>query len=72
MRKRNLILSLVANEVERMETWYNPLHQPEMTIPNEETILTWRSQAVTEKQWREIVRLAWEISPSLAVFMHWR
>ncbi len=72
MRKRNLILWLVANEVERMETWYNPLNQSELSIPTGDTIATWRSQGVSEKQWREIVNLAWEISPSLAVFMFWR
>ena len=72
MRKRNLILWLVANEVERMETWYNPLNQSELSIPNGETIATWRSQAVSEKQWREFVNLAWDISPALSVFMQWR
>ena len=72
MRKRNLILWLVANEVERMETWYNPLNQPELNIPNGETIATWRSQPISEKQWRDMINLAWDISPALAVFMYWR
>ena len=72
MRKRNLILWLVANEVERMETWYNPLNLSELSFPNGDTIPTWRSQTVSEKQWREFVNLAWDISPALSVFMQWR
>ena len=69
VKRRNLILQLLANEVERLTTWHNPLSQPELIIPGEETINAWRSQTIMEKQWRELVRLAWDIVPALAVFL---
>jgi len=50
-------------------TWYNPLSLSDRTIPGEETIATWRSQSITEKQYRDLVRQAWDISPEIAVFM---
>ncbi|CAH1801953.1 unnamed protein product [Owenia fusiformis] len=69
IRKRNLILDLLASEIERLVTWHNPLCLAELAIVGEETINAWRSKSVTEKQWREMARLAWEISPALAVFL---
>ena len=50
-------------------TWYNPLSQSELFIPGDEPIGAWRNKTVSEKQWRENARIAWEISPALAVFM---
>ena len=58
-----------SNEVERLVTWYNPLSRSDLLIPGEEDIATWRSHNVTEKQYRDLARLAWEISPELAVFL---
>ena len=69
IKKRNLILSLCANEVDRLVTWYNPLPDPELNIPGEETISAWRAQAVSDKQWRELVRISWDSSPSIAAFL---
>uniref|UniRef100_T1J2J9 Thymidine kinase, cytosolic n=1 Tax=Strigamia maritima TaxID=126957 RepID=T1J2J9_STRMM len=69
MKKRNLILGLLAVEIEFLVTWHNPLTQPELHIPGEETIAAWRSQPVTERMWRDTVRLAWDISPILAVHL---
>ncbi|KAJ8312892.1 hypothetical protein KUTeg_010265 [Tegillarca granosa] len=64
IRKRNVILSLVM-----MITWHNPLEIQELKVPDEEKIALWRSQPLTEKQWKEIARMAWEISPTLAVYL---
>lgn len=50
-------------------TWYNPLSLSDMSIPGEENIVKWRSQSITEKQWHEQTRTAWEIAPALAVFL---
>lgn len=58
-----------ANEVERLVTWYNPLSLSDRTIPGEDTIATWRSQSITEKQYRELARQAWDTAPELAVFL---
>eukprot|EP00106_Octopus_bimaculoides_P007153 XP_014774595.1 PREDICTED: phosphatidylinositol 4-kinase alpha-like isoform X3 [Octopus bimaculoides] len=69
MRKRNLILSLMANAIDAFITWHNPLELMEQRIPGEETITTWRNQIMTEKHYRETARLAWDISPILGVYL---
>jgi len=58
-----------ANEVERLVTWYNPLSQSDLLIPGEDDIATWRTRNISEKQYRELARLAWDICPELAVFL---
>ncbi|XP_041348000.1 phosphatidylinositol 4-kinase alpha-like [Gigantopelta aegis] len=69
IKKRNLILTIVACHVEALITWHNPLEAPELKIPDEEKIIAWRANPVSEKQWREIARITWEISPILAVYL---
>lgn len=69
IKKRNLILGLLAVEVEFLITWYNPMSSWERSIPGEETISTWRSQAVTDRATRDVARLSWEMSPTLAVYI---
>ncbi|XP_077996530.1 phosphatidylinositol 4-kinase alpha-like [Glandiceps talaboti] len=66
MKRRNLILSLVANEIERLATWSNPIGSQDLNIEGEDNIGTWRAQVISERTWRDNVRLAWEISPYLA------
>jgi len=66
---RLLVFRVQANEVERLVTWYNPLSQSDLLIPGEDDILTWRTHSVSEKQYRELARLAWDISPELAVYL---
>lgn len=70
-KKRNLILLLLANEIELLITWHNPLSLNELSIAGEESILKWINQSLTvfEKNWKDQTRLAWNISPSLAVFL---
>lgn len=69
IHKRNLILTLVGSAIEVFLTWHNPLEQLELRVPGEDTITAWRNQVISEKQWRDITRLAWDISPTLAVFL---
>ncbi|XP_065322836.1 phosphatidylinositol 4-kinase alpha-like isoform X1 [Gordionus sp. m RMFG-2023] len=69
MKKRNLLLTLLANEIERFCTWLNPLSNVNKVLPNEDTIVSWKSQTVSDKTWREMAKLAWSISPSLAVYL---
>lgn len=38
-------------------------------IPGEEHIASWRSKTITDKQWHDYTRLAWDISPELAVYL---
>ncbi|KAK6191311.1 hypothetical protein SNE40_003034 [Patella caerulea] len=69
IKKRNLILSLVAGAVDALITWHNPLEISELKVPDEDKIATWRSTPLTDKQWKELARLSWDISPILAVFL---
>lgn len=71
-KRRNLILSLLATEIEFLLAWHNPLSCPELVIPGEETIAAWRTQTVSqtaEKSLRDMVRVAWDVSPTLAVYL---
>jgi phosphatidylinositol 4-kinase len=69
IKKRNLILELLAQEVDILATWLNPLGAPELTVSAESTISTWRQMKSSEKTWREQVRLAWDLSPVFAVYL---
>ncbi|KAF8787808.1 Phosphatidylinositol 4-kinase alpha like protein [Argiope bruennichi] len=69
VKKRNLILGLLAVDIEFLITWHNPMSLQENSFPGEDVISTWRSQPMTDKTWKETARLAWEISPALAVYL---
>lgn len=70
LKRRNLILALIRREIERLSTWHNPLARPELSFTGMESLVNWANQTVfTERIWRDLVRLAWHISPDIAVFL---
>ncbi|KAG5871513.1 hypothetical protein JTB14_006946 [Gonioctena quinquepunctata] len=69
LKKRNLILELLAVEIEFLIVWHNPTFRPELSIPGEENLASWRAKTITDKQWHDYTRLAWDISPALAVYL---
>ncbi|XP_059048933.1 phosphatidylinositol 4-kinase alpha [Achroia grisella] len=69
VKKRNLILELMAVEIEFLVTWHNPHSRPEQAIPGEDNIATWRAKPNTDRTWRDYAKFAWDISPTLAVFL---
>ncbi|XP_055625261.1 phosphatidylinositol 4-kinase alpha isoform X4 [Toxorhynchites rutilus septentrionalis] len=69
MKKRNLILELLAVEIEFMIIWANPLSTPEMQIAGEESVAEWRARPVKLHVWRDYTRLAWSYNPALAIFL---
>lgn len=70
LKRRNLILALIRREIERLSTWHNPMARPELNFTGLESLVNWANQTVfTERIWRDLVRLAWHISPAMAVFL---
>ncbi|CAB3403701.1 unnamed protein product [Caenorhabditis bovis] len=72
MKQRHLLLLLIGNEIERLCAWLHPLAlgQEDGAIVVEQWMKSTLSDARTEsKILRESARLAWEISPELAVFL---
>ncbi|CAD6198558.1 unnamed protein product [Caenorhabditis auriculariae] len=72
MKRRNLILLLVANEIDRLCAWLHPLSlsQEEGALPVEQWLKSTLMDARTETRvLRDSAKLAWEISPELAVYL---
>ncbi|XP_078486851.1 phosphatidylinositol 4-kinase alpha [Ciona intestinalis] len=69
MKKRTLLMYLVTAELDHLITWYNPTSGSERVVEAEATVAAWRSQEITDRQMKEMVRLSWEISPMLCVFL---
>lgn len=69
MKKRNLILELLAVEIEYLIMWYNPNSSPDLVVPGEDAVTEWRLRPVKYTVWRDYTRLAWIHSPTLAIYL---
>lgn len=58
-----------AVEIEFLIVWHNPSIRPELQIVGEDTLTVWKNRNKTDKQWQDYTRLAWDISPALAVYL---
>ena len=68
LKKRALILPLVKREIERLSAWRNPKDLSELRVPGEDSIAAIGNQfTLTEKIWRECVRMAWKLCPRLSI-----
>lgn len=63
------LLLFQANLIDAFSTWHNPLELAESKIKDEDKITIWRATPISERQWREHARIAWDISPVLAVYL---
>ncbi|TPP65581.1 hypothetical protein FGIG_03278 [Fasciola gigantica] len=70
LRKRELILLLLASEIERLSVWFNPQSLPDRTCPKEHEAGTWlRDTVAREKNWQRWANLAWELNPAVAIYL---
>ena len=65
-----------ALEIERLETFHNPLGRANLQIDqnSQSTYRNWRlydMSGISNKEWRQYGRLAWSISPDLAVSFYY-
>ncbi|CAF4922492.1 unnamed protein product, partial [Rotaria sp. Silwood1] len=76
LKKRNLLLTLLAYEIERLETFHNPLGRADLQIDQniQSTYRNWKlydMNGFSNKTWREYGRLAWSISTDLAISFYY-
>uniref|UniRef100_A0A915EXF0 1-phosphatidylinositol 4-kinase n=1 Tax=Echinococcus canadensis TaxID=519352 RepID=A0A915EXF0_9CEST len=73
MQKRELLLLLLATEIERLVVWYNPQGSAELTLPGESDVEVWlRKELLREKNPGNWAQLAWEFCPAAAIFLQRR
>ncbi|KAL3320212.1 hypothetical protein Ciccas_001098 [Cichlidogyrus casuarinus] len=66
MRKRSLIMLLLATEIERLTVWLNPASKIDFTIPGQQWL---RSRLSKERSLSELPQLAWQIAPSVSIYL---
>ena len=71
-KKRNLLLFLLSHELDRLYSFNNPFNSINLTFDRIDIAISRLKEATTDKKWTDHVRVAWSISPSLAVFLSHR
>lgn len=68
IRKRNLILILLAVEIDRLSVWNNHNDKADLNCPGLSEVEIWyKEKQIRDRYWREYARLTWSVSPELAV-----
>ena len=71
-KKRNLLLFLLSHELDRLYTFNNPFNSTNLIFDRIDIAINRLKEATTDKKWTDHVRVAWSISPALAVFLPYR
>lgn len=58
-----------VNLIDVFSIWYNFLELVESKIKDEDKIIIWRTILIFERQWREYVRIVWDILFVLVVYL---
>ncbi|CAH8540909.1 unnamed protein product [Heterobilharzia americana] len=69
LQKRELILILLASEIERLSVWFNPQALSDRIGVKDAEVETWLRETLRKKSWRRWTSLAWELCPPVAVYM---
>nr|CAD7444999.1 unnamed protein product [Timema bartmani] len=69
LKKRNLILDLMALEINFLILWHNPVCNADLQVPGEDQISSWHLKGIKHVVWRNHLKMCWGLSPSLAVYM---
>ena len=69
-------MMMKAYEIERLETFHNPLGRTELQFDQDtqSTYTNWKlydMNGISNKAWQEYGRLAWQISPDLAISLYY-
>lgn len=71
-KKRSLLLYLISHELDHLYTFHNPFNLPNLVLERIETPINHLKVTQPEKQWVELVRMAWSTNPVLAIFLSLR
>ena len=63
-KKQKLIILLVGNEIERIQTWNNPQNLPEYAIKEASKYST---KSIPLRKIKKFLEFSWKIFPSLAI-----
>lgn len=68
IKKRIILLAVLRREIERLSIWRNPKMLPELRVPGEDIVQGWATQQpMTDKTWKDCIRVLWCICPHAAV-----
>ncbi len=73
-KKRNLLLCLISHELDHLYSFHNPFNNSSLNLDRIELAINHLKEPITNKEkfWSESVRIAWSITPALAVSLPMR